>query len=283
MLGTLFLLALVYFIFIAALAYLGVDSLVLVVIVTAFLLFQFFFSDRLVLLTMGARVVTEEEEPHLYEVLTRLCAIAGMNRPAIAIVDKSMPNAFATGRNAKNSVVAVTRGLLSALNQDELEAVLAHELSHIRNRDVMVLTLASLISTAAFFIVKSSLMTRQPGGRSGKPEYWLIIPILASVVWLVSFILIRALSRYREFSADRGSAVLTGRPSQLVSALMKISGLMEQVPTRDLREVEGLNAFFIIPAVSGSLLTDLFASHPSTEQRIAALQRIEQEMAGHGP
>jgi heat shock protein HtpX len=282
MVGTLFLLALVYFIFIAVLAYIGVDTLLLVVIVTGVLLLQFFFSDRLVLLSMGARVVSEQEEPRLYEIMTRLCAIAGMTRPRIAIVDKTMPNAFATGRNARNSVIAVTRGLLSTLNQDELEAVLAHELSHVRNRDVVVLTLASLISTAAFFVVRSSLMTRGAGGRNGKPEYWLIIPIVASVVWLISFLLIKALSRYREFSADRGSAVLTGRPSQLVSALMKISGLMERVPTRDLREVEGMNAFFIIPAVSGSQVMDLFASHPTIEQRIAALERIEQEMAGHG-
>ena len=282
MIGTLFLLVLVYFIFIAVLVYIGINTLLLVVIVMVFLLLQYFFSDRMVLFSMGARVVSEQEEPRLYETLTRLCAIAGITRPRIAIVDKDIPNAFATGRNAKNSVIAVTTGLLSMLNQEELEAVLAHELSHVKNRDVMVLTLASLISTAAFFIFRSSLMAPQSGGRNGKQNLWFIIPVFAAVVWIISFLLIKALSRYREFSADRGSAIITGRPSQLVSALMKISGMMASVPTRDLREVEGMNAFFIIPAISGSSILTFFATHPSVEQRIAALERIGREMVEHG-
>jgi heat shock protein HtpX len=282
MAGTLFLLALVYFVFIAVLAYIGIDTLILLGIVTVVLLLQYFFSDRLVLFSMGARVVSEQEEPHLYETLTRLCAIAGIPRPRLAIVNKAIPNAFATGRNAKNSVVAVTTGLLSMLNQEELEAVLAHELSHVKNRDVMVLTLASLISTAAFFIFRNTLSTTRTGSRGGKQNLWFIIPVFAAAVWIVSFLLIKALSRYREFSADRGSAVLTGKPSQLASALMKISGMMERVPQNDLRQVEGMNAFFIIPAVSGSSIMTLFATHPSVEQRIAALARIEKELAGHG-
>ena len=282
MIGTLFLLALVYFIFIAVLAYIGIDTLLLVAIVTIFLLLQYFFSDRLVLFSMGARVVTEQEEPQLYQILTRLCAIAGISRPRIAIVDKAIPNAFATGRNSKNSVIAVTTGLRNILNQEELEAVLAHELSHVKNRDVMVLTLASLISTAAFFIFRNTLMTTRTGRQSGKQNLWFIIPVFAAAVWIVSFLLIKALSRYREFSADRGSAILTGRPSQLASALMKISGLIARVPTTDLRNVEGMNAFFIIPAISGSSISALFATHPSVEQRIAALERIEQELGGHG-
>jgi heat shock protein HtpX len=282
MIGTLFLLALVYFIFIAVLAYIGIDALLLVAIVTIVLLLQYFFSDRLVLFSMGARIVTEQEEPRLYETLTRLCAIAGITRPRIAIVNKAIPNAFATGRNAKNSVIAVTTGLLSTLTEEELEAVLAHELSHVKNRDVMVITLASLISTAAFFIFRSSSQTSRAGGKSGKQNLWFLIPVFAAAVWIVSFLLIKALSRYREFAADRGSAILTGRPSQLASALMKISGLMERVPTTDLRNVEGLNAFFIIPAISGSSVMALFATHPSVEQRIAALEQIEREMGEHG-
>lgn len=282
MIGTLFLLALVYFIFIAVLAYIGIDTLLLVAIVTIVLLLQYFFSDRFVLFSMGARVATEQEEPRLYETLTRLCAIAGLPRPRLAIVHKAIPNAFATGRNAKNSVIAVTTGLLSTLNQEELEAVLAHELSHVKNRDVMVITLASLISTAAFFIFRSSFQTSRAGGKTGKQNLWFIIPVFAAAVWIVSFLLIKALSRYREFSADRGSAILTGRPSQLASALMKISGLMERVPTTDLRNVEGMNAFFIIPAISGSSIMGLFATHPSVEQRIAALELIEREMGEHG-
>jgi heat shock protein HtpX len=282
MVGTLFLLALVYFIFISVLAYIGIDTLLLVSIVTLVLLLQYFFSDRLVLLSMGARVVSEQEEPRLYETLTRLCAIAGITRPRLAIVNNAIPNAFATGRNAKNSVIAVTTGLLSMLNQEELEAVLAHELSHVKNRDVMVITLASLISTAAFFIFRNSLMTTRAGGKSSKQNLWFVIPVFAAAVWVISFLLIKALSRYREFAADRGSAILTGRPSQLASALMKISGLMARVPTTDLREVEGMNAFFIIPAISGSSVFNLFATHPSVEQRIAALERIERELVGHG-
>jgi heat shock protein HtpX len=282
MVGTLFLLALVYFIFIAVLAYIGIDTLLLLAIVTGMLLIQYFFSDRIALWSMGAKIVTEQEEPRLYETLTRLCTIAGISRPRLAIVDNNIPNAFATGRNQKNSVIAVTTGLRNMLNQEELEAVLAHELSHVKNRDVMVITLASLISTAAFFIFRNSFMTARAGGKSGKQNLWLIVPLLAAAVWIISFLLIKALSRYREFAADRGSAILTGRPSQLASALMKISGLMERIPTNDLRKVEGMNAFFIIPAISGSSIFNLFATHPTVEQRIAALERIEREMAGSG-
>ena len=282
MIGTMFLLALVYFIFIAVLAYIGIDSFLLLVIVMGAILLQYFFSDRMVLLSMGARVVSEQEEPHLYETLTRLCSIAGIPRPKLAIVNSPIPNAFATGRNTKNSVVAVTTGLRSTLNQEEIEAVLAHELSHVKNRDVMVITLASLISTAAFFIFRNSLMTTRAGGKSGKQNLWFVIPVFAAAVWVISFLLIKALSRYREFAADRGSAILTGRPSQLASALMKISGLMARVPNTDLRKVEGMNAFFIIPAISGSSVFNLFATHPSVEQRIAALERIERELVGHG-
>lgn len=281
MMGTLFLLALVYFIFITVLAFIGVDSLLIVVVMVIILLLQYFFSDQLVLLSMGARVVSEQEEPHLYETLTRLCAIADITRPKIAIVDKAVPNAFATGRNPQHSVIAVTTGLLSMLNQDELEAVIAHELSHVKNRDVMIITLASLISTAAFFIFRNSFMLTQGGGRSRDQNLWFVIPILAASVWATSFLLIKALSRYREFSADRGSAILTGRPSQIVSALMKISGQIKHIPTTDLREIEGMNAFFIIPAISGTSIMDLVATHPSVEQRIAALERIEREMEGH--
>lgn len=282
MIGTLFLLALLYFIFIAVLAYLGVDAILLLGIVLFMMLVQYFFSDKIALMSMGAREVTEQEEPRLYETLTRLCAIAGISRPRLAIVDKNIPNAFATGRNQKNSVIAVTTGLRNLLSQDELEAVIAHELSHVKNRDVMVITLASFISTAAFFIFRSFLLSGQQSGGRGRQNLWFIVPILAAVVWVISFLLIKALSRYREFAADRGSAILTGRPSHLASALMKISGLMERVPTNDLRKVEGMNAFFIIPAISGSLIFNLFSTHPTVEQRIAALERIERELGSHG-
>jgi len=284
MVVTLFLLMVIYFVFIAVLAYIGVETLFLVAIVAIMLLFQYFFSDRMVLWSMGARVVSEQEEPRLYETLTRLCAIAGISRPKLAVVNSAVPNAFATGRNPKNSVIAVTTSLVSTLNQEELEAVIAHELSHVRNRDVMVITLASFLSTAAFFIFRNWLFSGGSVGTGGrkndKAALLLIIPILAAGVWLISFLLIKALSRYREFAADKGSAILTGNPSHLVSALMKISGQMAQVPTTDLRKVEGMNAFFIIPAISGSSIFNLLSTHPTVEQRIAALERIQREMKG---
>ena len=282
MIGTLFLLALIYFIFIAVLAYLGVDAILLLGIVLFIMLIQYFFSDKIALMSMGAREVTEQEEPRLYETLTRLCAIAGISRPRLAIVDKNIPNAFATGRNQKNSVIAVTTGLRNMLNQEELEAVIAHELSHVKNRDVMVITLASFISTAAFLIFRSFLLSGQSTSGRGRQNLWFIVPILAALVWVISYLLIKALSRYREFAADMGSAILTGQPSNLASALMKISGLMERVPTNDLRKVEGMNAFFIIPAISGSSIFNIFSTHPTVEQRIAALERIQREMGSHG-
>lgn len=284
MIVTLFLLMVIYFVFIAVLAYIGVETLFLVGIVAIVLLLQYFFSDRMVLWSMGARVVSEQEEPRLYETLTRLCAIAGISRPKLALVNSAVPNAFATGRNPKNSVIAVTTSLVSTLDQEELEAVIAHELSHVKNRDVMVITLAGFLSTAAFFIFRNWLFfgggIGTGGKKNNKAALLLIIPILAAVVWVISFLLIKALSRYREFAADKGSAILTGNPSHLASALMKISGQMARVPTTDLRKVEGMNAFFIIPAISGSSVFNLLSTHPTLEQRIAALERISREMKG---
>lgn len=281
MVVTVVLLALVYIAFIAVLASLGIGTLLVLLIVGVMLLAQYFFSDRMVLASMGARVVSEAEEPHIYQILTRLCAITGMPRPKLAIVDSPVPNAFATGRNPGASVVAVTTGLVSRLNPEELEAVIAHELSHVKNHDVMVITLASFLSTVAFVIFQNWYLFGGIGRGGGKDDsrgLWIILPVVAAVVWVISYILIQALSRYREFSADRGSALITGRPSNLASALSKISGQMERVPTKDLREVEGMNAFFIIPAVSGGSIFGLFSTHPSVEARIAALERIEQEM-----
>ncbi len=278
MIITVVLLAAVYLLFIGFLATLGVGTLLILVIVTVILLVQFFFSDRMVLSSLGAHVVSEEEEPHLYQVLTRLCAIAGMPRPRLAVVHSTVPNAFATGRTPARSVVAVTTGLVQMLDQDELEAVIAHELSHVKNHDVMVITLATFLSTVAFLIFRSWFLFGSDGNREGKESVLALLPIVAALVWAVSYLLIQALSRYREFSADRGAAVMTGRPSHLASALSKISGLMDRVPTRDLREVEGMNAFFIIPAISGSSIFNLLETHPPVEARIAALSRIEQEM-----
>ena len=189
-----------------------------------------------------------------------------------------VPNAFATGRSPNKAVVAVTTGILDKLSPAELEAVLAHELSHVKNRDMAVLTIASFISTVAFYFVRYSLYFGMGGDRRREGGSILLIWLVSIAVWVISFLLIRALSRYREFSADRGSAIITGQPSDLASALMKISGLMDRVPSEDLRKMEGMNAFFIIPAISGSSIMDIFSTHPSVEKRIAKLEKMQQEM-----
>lgn len=282
MIVTVLLLALVYAAFIAVLTYLGAGPLLLLGLVALLLVVQYFLSDRLVLSAMGARTVTEAEEPRLYETLTRLSALANMPRPQLALVDSRVPNAFATGRSPRHSVIGLTSSLVRMLTPEELEAVIAHELSHIKNRDVMVITIASFLSTVAFLIFRNWFFFgggMQGGRGDGDRSLWFVLPLVAAVVWAASYLLIRALSRYREFSADSGSAVMTGRPSHLASALAKISGLMERVPTKDLREVEGMNAFFIVPAISGSSIFELFSSHPPVEKRIAALERIERELA----
>ncbi len=286
MVVTMGLLIVVYFVFLSVLAFLGIETIVLLGIMLLVLLLQYFFSDRMVLWSMGAREVSDQESPRLHETVTRLCAIAGIPKPKIAIVSSNVPNAFATGRNPRNSVVAVTTSLVNTLSQEELEAVIAHELSHVKNRDVMVITFAGFLSTAAYFLFRnwlqygSGLSSGSGSRKSDKAALLIIIPLLAAVVWLISFLLIKALSRYREFAADRGSAILTGNPSHLASALVKISGKMENVPVKDLRNVEGMNAFFIIPAISGSSILNLLSTHPSVEQRLAALDRIQQEMKG---
>ena len=251
----------------------------MLIIAGGFMLLQYFYSDRLVLMTTGAKIVSESEEPELHQMISRLCAIADLPKPRVAVVDSPMPNAFATGRNPNNAVVAVTTGIRRQLNRGELEAVLAHELSHVKNRDVMVMTIASFLSTVAFFFVRYAFIFGGGGGGRREGGGGIIVAWLASIiVWIVSSLLIRALSRYREFAADRGSAVITGQPSNLASALMKISGVMTKIPDDDLRKVEGMNAFFIIPAISKSSIMNLFSTHPSVEKRIAALEKIEQEM-----
>ena len=249
MMLTMFLLAGLYLFFLTILwRYGGVSTYGLIFFAGFFLLIQYILSDKLVLWSMGGRVVSEEEEPRLHETVSRLCAIADLPKPRIAIVDSSIPNAFATGKSKKSALIAVTTSLMQRLTQPELEAVLAHELSHIKNRDMLVITIAGFLSTVAFFLVRNMLFFGIGGNRRAGSA--LIVWIVSFVVWIVSFILIRALSRYREFSADRGSAVITGKPSHLASALMRISGMMQRIPSRDLREVEGMNAFFIIPAIS---------------------------------
>jgi heat shock protein HtpX len=278
MLFTMFLLAVVYLFFLAFLSYYGAPPIFMILFVGLFIGIQYFYSDKMVLWTTGAQIVSETEAPQLHGMITRLCAIADLPKPQVAIVKTEVPNAFATGRGPNKAVVAVTTGILNKLSPAELEAVLAHELSHVKNRDMAVLTIAGFLSTVAFYFVRYSLYFNMGEDRRRDGGSLLIVWLISIVVWVVSFLLIRALSRYREYAADRGSAIITGQPSDLASALMKISGLMDRVPREDLRKMEGMNAFYIIPAISGSSVMDLFSTHPSVEKRIAKLEQMQQEM-----
>ena len=275
---TMILLAVIYLAFLAFLLARGTGSVGIVLFIGGFMFLQYFFSDKMILRSMGAKMVSESEAPEIHQIVSRLCAIANLPMPKIAIVNTSMPNAFATGRNQKNAVVAVTTGIMNQLNRSELEAVLAHELTHVKNRDMMVMTIATFLSSVAQIMVRwlpffgGGNQRDKNGGDS-----FILMFLVSIVVWIVSYILIMALSRYREFAADRGSAIITGQPSNLASALMKISGY--KVPTQDLRKVEGpVRALFIVPAISGSSVWNLFSTHPSTEARIAALERLEKEL-----
>lgn len=279
------LLALLYIIFIAVLARLGLGFVPIMFISAAFILAQWFFSDKIVLWSAGAKIVSREQYPSLHSMIERIVSRNNMPKPKIAVAQSRMPNAFATGKGPRSSVVAVTTGILEILDDDEMEGVLAHELTHIRNRDVMVITLASLFSTIAFQIMQFGYMGSfynygyGYGDRDRNNGGAIIIIILISfITWLASFFIIRAISRYREYAADRGSAQMTGKPVKLANALRKISGTMNQVPDKDLRQVEGLNAFFIIPAISSSTFSNLFSTHPPVEKRIQRLLDMESAM-----
>ncbi|PXF61054.1 MAG: zinc metalloprotease HtpX [Candidatus Methanogaster sp.] len=273
---TMFMLFVVYIAFIGVLSYLGLPLIMILLFAGVMLFAQYYFSDKMVLYSTGARVVTESEEPGLHEIVSRLCIEADLPKPRIAVVDSSIPNAFATGRSPNKALVAVTTGLTQRLDRNEVAAVLAHELTHVKNRDVMVMTIASFFSTIAFFLVRYLIFF---GGGNRREGVQIMIAWLASIaVWIISYLLIRALSRYREFAADRGAAIITGHPSHLVSALMKISGSMDRVPTDDIRKAEGMNAFYIIPAISKSSIMALFSTHPPLKKRVAALEKISREM-----
>ena len=279
-------LTLLYLVFLSVLSYLGIGYIPIIIIASAMILAQWYFSDKIVLWSSGAKVVSKEQEPELHELIERIVARNNLPKPRIAVIETNMPNAFATGRGQKSSVIAVTRGLLQILDTEELEGVIAHELTHIRNRDALVLTLASLFSTVAWYLMQFGFYGGMYGGgyESGGRDrngggIMLIILLVAMLTWVISFLIIRAISRYREFAADRGSAQMTGKPVKLANALLKISGTMKRIPTKDLRQVEGLNAFFIVPALSGSTIGNLFSTHPPVEKRVQKLMEMEASMS----
>lgn len=277
-----FLLACLYLAFMAVLFRAGVGFFGMAVIAGALLIAQYFLSDKLVLWSMGAKEVSPEQAPELHAMIDRLVQLADLPKPRVAIADTPVPNAFATGRSPSNSVVCVTTGIMQRLDAAQLEAVLAHELTHIHNRDVLVITLASFFASIAQFIMHW-LPWMGMGGRDSRDRGAggiILIYVASILVWIISFFLIRALSRYREYAADRGGAILIGSPAQLASALSAISNSMQTIPNRDLRQVEGANAFFIVPAISGNSMMELFSTHPSTEKRIERLMAMEQSMEG---
>jgi heat shock protein HtpX len=279
-------LGLLYIIFLSVLAYLGLGFVPIAIVASVMILAQWYFSDKIVLWSSGAKLVTRDQFPELHDLVERIVARNNLPKPKIAVIKAHMPNAFATGKGPKSSVVAVTTGLMEILDTLELESVIAHELTHIRNRDVLVLTLASLFSTVAWYLMQFGFYgglysggMGYGGNRSNNSAGAMIIVIaVAMLTWVISFLVIRAISRYREFAADRGSAQMTGKPVKLANALMKISGTMKNIPTKDLRQVEGLNAFFIVPALSGSTIGNLFSTHPPVQKRVEKLMEMEASM-----
>jgi len=251
----------------------------LLAFVVVFGLIQYFFSAKLVLMTTRARVVGEDEYPELHQMIGKLCQEADLPMPKIAVMPSPVPNAFATGRNPRNAVVAVTDSIMRTLNREELEAVLAHELSHVKNRDILTMTVASFVAMLASLIMQNAIFYSIFDNRESNGA-WIIAWIVSIVVWLVATILMMSLSRYREYAADRGSAYITGNPAALRSALTKISGRMDQVPTKKKQEMSGANMFYILPALSGKSFMELFSTHPPFEKRLAALEEIEREMKG---
>jgi heat shock protein HtpX len=279
-------LTILYIIFLSVLAYVGVSAIAIAVIAGIMILAQWYFSDRIVLWSTGAKIVSREQFPELHDLVERIVARNNLSKPRIAVINTRIPNAFATGKTPKSSIVAVTIGLMDQLDTEELEGVIAHELAHIKNRDVLILTLASIFSMIAWYLMRFGMYGAMFGGGGGYGRRgneggaaMLLILLIAIVTWIASFLIIRAISRYREYVADRDGALITGKPSKLASALLKISGTMKRMPTRDLREVEGMNAFFIIPALSGDALTNLFSTHPPVGQRVKKLMEMEAAMS----
>jgi heat shock protein HtpX len=295
MLTTVFLLGLLYALFVTVLFIVGVKLVFILVIALGLLFVQYFFSDRIALYSMGGKIVSREQAPQLFGVVDRLCAMANMPMPKVAIANVDMPNAFATGRDQKHAVVCVTTGILRRLDEPELEAVLAHELSHVAHRDVAVMTVASFLGILAGLLTRVLVYAglfggfgggdrNRGGGGGGNAGGQIVLVELAllafsALVYAISFVLIRTLSRYRELAADRSGAILIGQPRLLAQALIKVTGEMSRVPTRDLRQAEAFNAFFFAPAFAkGASLSTLFSTHPTLERRLQQLTQLEAQM-----
>jgi heat shock protein HtpX len=279
MLVTIFLLGLVYVVLVAVA--LAAQTGIAILVIAALFAAQVFASDKLALRAVGAREVSPQEAPELHAMIERLCIQADLPKPKVAVMHSSMPNAFAMGRSQKSATVCATTGIMELLSPAELEGVMAHELTHVINRDVMIMTLASFFASIASMIVQFGFFF---GGGSDDSDDdgpgFLVVLLVAAGVYVISFFLMQALSRYREFAADRGAAVITGRPSALASALMKISGTMERIPQTDLRAHAEMNAFYIFPASAKQSVFNLFSTHPPLEKRLAALQRLEAQLQG---
>jgi heat shock protein HtpX len=276
-----FLLFILYLVFMTVLWAFFANVWLIVLLAVGMGLVQYFFSDKLVLWSTGARIIEDDEYPELHRTVEKLCKEADLPLPKIAIMQSPVPNAFATGRSPKHAVVACTDSIMRLLTHDELEAVLAHELSHVKNRDILTMTMASFIAMIASMIMQSFFFSAIFGGRNREGGSWIIVWIVSLIVYAISTLLILALSRYREFAADRGSALITRNPRALISALNKISGRMEVVPVDAKAKVEGANAFFIIPAISGNTFMEFLSTHPPLEKRIANLEKVESELRGY--
>ena len=275
---TLFLLGALYVVLVVALLAAGTGAVVVAVIAGGLLLAQFFVSDKLALHAMGAREVTPAEAPELHAMIDRLCVQADLPKPRVAVADTDMPNAFAIGRSPSKATVCATTGIMRILAPAELEGVLAHELTHVQNRDVLVMTIAGFFATVAAYIVQFGFFFGGDGDDDG--DSFVILLLVSLAVYAISFFLMQALSRYREFAADRGSGIITGRPSALAAALLKISGTMDRIPQKDLRATSELAAFYIFPPRAKAAVGNLFSTHPPMEKRIAALERLEAQLQG---
>jgi heat shock protein HtpX len=283
MLLTIFLLGILYAALVGVLFASGASGVIIAVVAGGLLIGQFFIADKIGLASMGAKVVTPEQAPGLHAMIERLCIQADLPKPKIAVADTPMPNAFAIGRSQKTATVCATTGLMNMLEPHELEAVMAHELTHVKNRDVLIMTIAGFFAALASLIVQFGFFFGGGSDSDDDGPSWAIVLLVSFVVYILSFFLMLALSRYREFTADRGSALITGRPSALSSALLKITSGMERVPQQDLRAAEGMSAFFIVSPGVKSALRTLFMDHPPTQKRIEQLSRLEAQLQVAGP